>query len=181
MQTYPLNALADQFEVDRSVMVKAMRNVPPDLVKPGNRPTWKIATGAKALTGYNKRRTAEREAREARRRETRRRNEGGGGPSYELMQMFVQLDEADAKMRAISTLKGRRAYARETLLPLLHQVQRAMSDDEGGFGLRSEQHLRVFLLSGLGPDAMNGCDWSHEEAWAAYNAIGDDGEDEDAA
>ena len=39
MQTYPLNALAEQFEVDRSTMVKAMRDVPADLVKPGNRPT----------------------------------------------------------------------------------------------------------------------------------------------
>jgi hypothetical protein len=30
-------------------MVKAMRNVPPDLVRKGNRATWKIGTAAKAL------------------------------------------------------------------------------------------------------------------------------------
>jgi hypothetical protein len=29
METFPLNNLAEKFEVDRSVMVKAMRNVPP--------------------------------------------------------------------------------------------------------------------------------------------------------
>jgi hypothetical protein len=36
METFPLNNLAEKFEVDRSVMVKAMRNVPPDLVRKGN-------------------------------------------------------------------------------------------------------------------------------------------------
>ena len=35
METFPLNNLAEKFEVDRSVMVKAMRNVPPDLVRKG--------------------------------------------------------------------------------------------------------------------------------------------------
>jgi hypothetical protein len=38
MQTFPLNALAEQFEVDRSTMVRAMRSIAPDLVKRGNRP-----------------------------------------------------------------------------------------------------------------------------------------------
>jgi hypothetical protein len=33
METFPLNNLAEKFEVDRSVIVKAMRNVPPDLVR----------------------------------------------------------------------------------------------------------------------------------------------------
>ena len=35
METFPLNNLAEKFEVDRSGMVKAMRNVPPDLVREG--------------------------------------------------------------------------------------------------------------------------------------------------
>jgi hypothetical protein len=35
METFPLNNLAEKFEVDRSVMVKAMCNVPPDLVRKG--------------------------------------------------------------------------------------------------------------------------------------------------
>jgi len=30
-------------------MVRAMRGVPPDLVKRGNRPQWKTSTAAKAL------------------------------------------------------------------------------------------------------------------------------------
>ena len=35
METFPLNNLAEKFEVDRPVMVKAMRNVPPHLVRKG--------------------------------------------------------------------------------------------------------------------------------------------------
>ena len=38
METFPLNNLAEKFEVDRSVRVKAMRNVPPDLVRKGTLP-----------------------------------------------------------------------------------------------------------------------------------------------
>ena len=49
METFPLNNLAEKFEVDRSVMVKAMRGVPADLVKRGNRPNWKVSTAAKAF------------------------------------------------------------------------------------------------------------------------------------
>jgi hypothetical protein len=49
METFPPDNLAEIFEVDRSVMVKATRNVPPDLVRKGNRATWKIGTAAKAL------------------------------------------------------------------------------------------------------------------------------------
>ena len=58
MQTFPLNALAEQFEVDRSTIVRAMRNVPADLVKPGNRPTWKVATAARALRPIGRRQKA---------------------------------------------------------------------------------------------------------------------------
>ena len=46
MQTFPLNNLAEKFEVDRSVMVKAMPNVPPDLVRKGN-----IATSSMGQNG----------------------------------------------------------------------------------------------------------------------------------
>jgi hypothetical protein len=52
MQTFSLNALAESFEVDRSRMVLAMRGVTPDLVKSGNRPTWKTATAARALEAH---------------------------------------------------------------------------------------------------------------------------------
>jgi hypothetical protein len=179
MQTFPLNALAEQLEVDRSTMVKAMRDVRADLVKPGNRPTWKIATAAKALAAY-KQRLADAQ---------RRKHESGGTErvNAELQEMFGQLNAADAEMRAIGSLSGRRAFAKKTLLPLLHEVDRAMRADGKACGederltpLRCDQHLRVFLVSGLGPDATNGCDWSPSECWSAYNTGYDDEGDEAA-
>ena len=54
METFPLNNLAEKFEVDRSVMVKTMRNVPPDPVRKGNQAAWKIGTAAKALEVYRR-------------------------------------------------------------------------------------------------------------------------------
>jgi hypothetical protein len=104
----------------------------------------------------------------------------------DLQRMFSQLDEADHEMRGIESLEGRRAYARETLLPLLREVDQAMRADGRANGepemltdLRCDQHLRVFLLAGLGPDASNSCNWSASEAWNAYNA--GDGEEDEAA
>jgi hypothetical protein len=181
MQTYPLNALAEQFEVDRSTMVKAMRDVPTDLVKPGNRPTWKIATAEKALAAYKQR------IADTRRYKEEAKNEGSERVNAELQAMFDQLMAADAEMRAIGSLSGRRAFAKKTLLPLLRSVDRAMRDDGRAHGephmltdLRCDQHLRVFLVSGLGPDASNSPEWSPSECWGAYNA-GADGEGEEAA
>jgi hypothetical protein len=92
-----------------------------------------------------------------------------GSPTTSGLQaMFDQLTATDGEMRAISSLEGRRAFARKTLLPLLHEVDQAMRRDGRANGeqemltdLRCDQHLRVFLVSGLGPDATNGCDWSH--------------------
>jgi hypothetical protein len=56
MQVFSLNNLAEQFEVDRSTMVRAMRGVPADEVRSGNRPAWKIGTAAKALEVHRRKR-----------------------------------------------------------------------------------------------------------------------------
>jgi hypothetical protein len=86
-------------------------------------------------------------------------------------------------MRALGSLTARRAFAKKTLLPLLHTVDQAMRADGRASGepemltdLRCDQHLRVFLIAGLGPDATGGCDWTPGECWNAYY----DGEDEAA-
>jgi hypothetical protein len=102
MQTFPLNALAEQFEVDRSTMVRAMRGVPPDLVKRGNRPTWKTATAARALEAH------------------RAKTNGGNGPDPTLTALYVQFDDAEKAMRALPTLDERRA-ARD-MVPLIAHV-----------------------------------------------------------
>jgi hypothetical protein len=72
-------------------------------------------------------------------------------------------------------------------LPLLHEVDQAMRRDARANGeqdmltdLRCDQHLRVFLVAGLGPDATGGCDWTPGQCWRAYNACAD-GEGEEAA
>jgi hypothetical protein len=104
-----------------------------------------------------------------------------------LQAMFDQLMAADDQMRTIGSLAGRRAFAEKTLLPLLHEVDTAMRADGRANGeeriltdLRCDQHLRVFLVAGLGPDARGGCDWTPGQCWGAYNA-GADGEGEEAA
>ena len=85
----------------------------------------------------------------------------------DLQYRFAELDEADAEMRGIGSLAGRRAFARKTLLSLLREVDAAMRYDGEACGelamltqLRCDQHLRVFLVAGLGPDATGGCDWT---------------------
>jgi hypothetical protein len=97
MQTFSLNALAESFEVDRSTIVRAMRGVAPDLVKSGNRPTWKTATGARALEAH------------------RRKQDGGSsgaGPMHQLANKieanFETFDAGFAKLKAEPDLKCRR-------------------------------------------------------------------------
>jgi len=48
MQTYTLNRAAEMLEVDRSTMVRALKNTPPDAEK-GKRQSFKISTAARAL------------------------------------------------------------------------------------------------------------------------------------
>jgi hypothetical protein len=105
-----------------------------------------------------------------------------------LRAMFDQLNAADTEMRAISSLEARRAFAKKILLPLLHEVDLAMRRDGRANGeletltdLRCDQHLRVFLVAGLGPDATGGCDWSPSECWNAYHASYDGDESEEEA
>jgi hypothetical protein len=101
METFPLNNLAEQFEVDRGTMLRAMRGVPPDLVKRGNRPTWKIASASKALQAH------------------RRKMDGGNGGnnSYRLALVgkieaaFDELDGQFERLKAEADLEKRRALS----------------------------------------------------------------------
>jgi hypothetical protein len=97
MQTFSLNALAESFEVDRSTMVRAMRGVAPDLVKSGNRPTWKTATAARAL--------------EARRRKQDSGN-SGAGPTHQFANQieaeFETFDAGFTRLKAEPDLERRR-------------------------------------------------------------------------
>jgi hypothetical protein len=103
MQTFPVNALAEQFEVDRSTMLRAMRNVPPDLVKKGNRPTWKVATAASAL--------------EAHRRKQKGGGRSGGRDRKELVgkveAAYAELDRQFARLESEPDIEKRRALSLE--------------------------------------------------------------------
>jgi hypothetical protein len=48
VKTFSANSLAEQFEIDRGVAVRALRSTKPDATVSG-KPQWKIATAAKAL------------------------------------------------------------------------------------------------------------------------------------
>jgi hypothetical protein len=97
MQTFSLNALAESFEIDRSTMVRAMRGVAPDLVKSGNRPTWKTATAARALEAH------------------RRKQDGGNsgaGPTHQFANQieaeFETFDAGFTRLKAEPDLERRR-------------------------------------------------------------------------
>jgi hypothetical protein len=53
MKTYSANAIAETFERDRGVVVRALRNTVPDAVVSG-KPQWKIATASRALERHNR-------------------------------------------------------------------------------------------------------------------------------
>jgi hypothetical protein len=90
MLTYAANALAEQFEVDSSTMLRALRPVAPDLVKKGNRPTWTIASAAKAL--------------EQHRGKSGGGSHGSGGIPAALQALYDQHERREAAMRALPTL-----------------------------------------------------------------------------
>ena len=98
MQTFPPNALAEQFEVDRSTMVRAMRSIAPDLVKRGNRPQWKVSTAAMAL-------------------ELHRRKKHSNGDYHRLALVdkmeaaFGELDRQFESLKAEADLEKRRALS----------------------------------------------------------------------
>jgi hypothetical protein len=153
MQTYSLNNLAEQLERDRSTMVKAMRNVPPD-ARVKNRPTWKIATASRALEAY-----------------TRAQDGGGRGTGTgqidpQLAGVYAKFDTADAAMRKLKTLDARRKAA-IAMAPLIADTDAMMRKVGLANGVDSELvHLRadkLFLLYLRGFEAC--CGWSQQETW----------------
>jgi hypothetical protein len=145
MQTFPLNALAEQFEVDRSTMVRAMRNVPADMVKSGNRPTWKTATAARALEAHR-----------------RKQNGGNGGTGPTQLALadrieadFETFDAGFAKLEAELDLERRRKLDKQLgvgkIIGDLDRRMKAANEglDEGVGGLFAfaSEHLIGDLIS----------------------------------
>jgi hypothetical protein len=160
MQTFPLNALAEQFECDRSTMVRAMRDAPADLVKPGNRPTWKVGTAARALEAHRKKAWEEkRQKAEAQRRKHEARNGGASGPTHlladRLEQGFGEFDASFAKLEAERSLARRRKLDKELgvgkmigdLDRQIREANTALGEGEDGMFAFVGDHLIGDLIS----------------------------------
>jgi hypothetical protein len=110
METYPLNALAERLECDRSTMVKALRGVKADEVKKGNRPTWRVGTASKALVAYKQKIAEERERR-------KKKYYGSRGAILALVDeieaAFNELDRQFESLKAEADLEKRRALSLE--------------------------------------------------------------------
>jgi hypothetical protein len=151
METFSVNRLAETLECDRSTMVRALKNVPGDAEKTPGRPTYKIATAARAL--------------EAHRRNVGTSTPGGNGVSSPPPEFDV-FDRAFDRMSALPTLAKRRAAAIK-LIPVIENMMRAMRahaaanrEDPYVTGLRGDEIYRLTLVGFRVP-----CQWDHDEVW----------------
>jgi hypothetical protein len=167
MKTESVNSLAEQFEVDRGTMVKALRNVPPDAAKTPNRPQWKISTAARALEAHR---------RSVGRVDSRRpvvRTSEAVDPDWQdpiLVAAYKELDAADAAMRKLSTIVARRKAAR-AMGPLINRVDlltrqrgKANGQLEELVDLRADNMMLLTMRGLEGP-----CSWVLDECWCVVN------------
>lgn len=152
MQTYSANALAEQFEIDRSTAIRVLKNVPCDATTKG-KGTYKIATFARAL--------------EQHRRSVGTSTPGGNGVSP-LPQEYDIFYRAFDEMKLLPTLAKRRAAAIK-LVPVIENMMKAMRahalanrEDPYVTGMRADDIYRLTLVGFREP-----CQWNHDEVWNA--------------
>jgi len=146
MKTYTANAIAETFERDRGVVVRALRNVKADAMVSG-KPQWKIATASRALERHN------------------RANEGGGngGVNPALATVYKAFDAEFDRMVALPTLAKRRAMALK-LAPMIANMDRKIREHGRATGAGELADLRadkLFLLALRGFEGP--CQWSFEQ------------------
>jgi hypothetical protein len=152
MKTYGANAIAETFERDRGVVVRALRNTPPDAVVSG-RPQWKLATASRALERHN-----------------RANDHGNGGTAANPPPEYAAFDQAYQAVTALPTLAKRRAAALKTI-PLLNDMIRALrahgrnvGEDPEVTGMRADRVYQLALIGFRAP-----CEWDHDEVWKYLN------------
>lgn len=144
MKTYSANSIAEQFETDRGVVVRALRNTKPDAMVTG-RPQWKVASAAAALEKH------------------RAKNGGSTGSATDpdLAKVYAVFDTQFAAMSAAPTLAKRRALAVK-LGSVLADMDRKVREAGLANGQDSELvHLRadrMFMLALRGFEAP--CGWT---------------------
>jgi hypothetical protein len=144
MKTFSLNALSEMFEIDRAVGVRCTRDVSPDQESTKDRPTYKIATFAKALEAHHLRNASN--------------NDGGDSASetssLTAARVRIALASAEAKERinavaagnfcdveaAVYTFGQTMAVMREIILSMPGKLSDAVS------AYCSEDRIKVFEI-----------------------------------
>jgi hypothetical protein len=163
MQTYSVNSLAEQFEIDRGTMVRALKNVAADAEKTPGRPTFKISTASRALEAH----------RRSIGRIPARSNERiavNNEIDLRLQRHYDTFDQADASMRQLKTVDARRqaAIGMGPQIAQMDALQRRISLENG-----IDQELtdlrcdRLFFLYLRGFETP--CSWSMSEVWDAVD------------
>jgi hypothetical protein len=158
MKTYSANQLAEMLEKDRGTIVRSLRNVSPDAETTKGRPTWKLATAARALEKHN------------------RAQDGGSGNSGAAVANppeYAAYDRAFDKLEALPTLPARRKAA-IAIMPMLHGMIAALrkqghevSQHPEHVELRGDRVYQLMMLGFQGP-----CEWTHDQVWANLNHVG---------
>src|SRR5712672_1328321 len=160
MKTYSVNSLAENFEVDRATLVRALKNTAPDAEVTKGRPTYKTSTAARALEAHRQ----------------KAGNTGSSGDGYKpidprLASLYAMFDQADSAMRKLPTLIKRRTAALNLIRPIIMETQRMQmivgkenGQDPEITGLFCDKMYMLALRGLEGP-----CDWSQDETWDAIN------------
>jgi hypothetical protein len=165
MQTHSINSLAEQFEIDRGTMTRALKNVAADAEKNG-RLSFKISTASKALEAHRRsigRLPVRPTKHVAASNETDPR----------LQRHYDAFDSADAAMRVLPTLEARRQAAIDMgpQIAKMDLTQRQISHAEGNddeiTNLRADKLFLLYLRGFEKP-----CAWSMSEVWAAVDVRG---------
>jgi hypothetical protein len=166
VKTFSANSIGEQFEQDRGVVVRALRNTKPDAMVSG-KPQWKVATAARALEAH-------RPKQDGGGQQVR----GGSGVPPALRTLYDKRDKMEADMAALPTLDERREAAR-ALISFTVEVDKATranalfnGQDSDIVHLRADSILQLYARCIEGP-----CEWSHDEVWRKI--IQEDGGDDD--
>jgi hypothetical protein len=142
MKTYTANSIAEQFETDRGVAVRALRGTKADAMVNG-KPQWKIATAAAAL--------------EKHRAKNGSSTTTASGADPGLAGVFAAYDAKFDAMAALPSLDKRRAAAVK-LAPLLAAMDRrtrevgiANGQPDELVHLRADQMFKLALRGFEGP------------------------------
>jgi hypothetical protein len=158
MDEFSVNRLSVMLDVDRQVLVRALRNTPAE-AGTERKPLFRVSTAIEALDQHR--------ARPDRRR---KENNGGGHVDAELQRMFFRLDDLHDRIADVEAVDERRQIMREEFFPLLTMTTAAMyeacqrSGGREGAAVYIGEHERVELMT-----LRHVCGWNVEQMMAEYD------------